>query len=38
MFMAVANENVDALKIEKKEILDIISENSKGEIKEKRVR
>ena len=34
MFMAVANENVDALKIEK-EILDIISKIQKGEIKEK---
>ena len=34
MFMAVANENVDALKIEK-EILDIISKIQKGEIQEK---
>ena len=34
MFMAVANENVDALKIEK-EILDIITKIQKGEIKEK---
>ncbi|WP_236772664.1 M16 family metallopeptidase [Aliarcobacter cryaerophilus] len=34
IFMAVANENVDALKIEK-EILDIISKIQKGEIKEK---
>ncbi|MCT7470836.1 insulinase family protein [Aliarcobacter cryaerophilus] len=34
MFMAVTNENVDALKIEK-EILDIISKIQKGEIKEK---
>jgi len=34
MFMAVANENIDALKIEK-EILDIISKIQKGEIKEK---
>ncbi len=34
MFMAIANENVDALKIEK-EILDIISKIQKGEIKEK---
>ena len=34
MFMAVANENVDTLKIEK-EILDIISKIQKGEIKEK---
>ena len=34
MFIAVANENVDALKIEK-EILDIISKIQKGEIKEK---
>lgn len=34
MFMTVANENVDALKIEK-EILDIISKIQKGEIKEK---
>ena len=36
MFMAVANENVDALKIEK-EILDIISKIQKGEIKEKEI-
>lgn len=34
MFMAVANENIDALKLEK-EILDIISKIQKGEIKEK---
>ena len=34
MFMAVANENVDALKIEK-EILDIISKIQKGDIQEK---
>jgi len=34
IFMAVANENVDALKIEK-EILDIISRIQKGEVKEK---
>lgn len=34
MFMAVANENIDALKIEK-EILDIISKIQKGEVKEK---
>ncbi|MCT7516880.1 M16 family metallopeptidase [Aliarcobacter cryaerophilus] len=34
MFMAIANENIDALKIEK-EILDIISKIQKGEIKEK---
>ncbi len=34
IFMAVANENIDALKIEK-EILDIISRIQKGEVKEK---
>jgi zinc protease len=34
MFIAVANENIDALKIEK-EILDIISQIQKGEIREK---
>lgn len=34
MFMAVANENIDALKIEK-EILDIISKIQKGDIQEK---
>ena len=34
IFMAVANENIDALKIEK-EILDIISKIQKGEIQEK---
>ena len=34
MFMAVANENVDALKIEK-EILDIISKIQKVKLKKK---
>ncbi len=34
MFMAVANENVDALKIEK-EILDIISKFKKAKLKKK---